>query len=123
MIHLTKKEKRSIYDCLTWWVEKHKDWFDNRHPRKLEWLTELAIREARRGPGLAPDYCAQPKRLKGRCRGCWYAGDPTMYDSGGCMAAPDVDPYDRERVEWRATEARKGRRYLGQELWSADPED
>lgn len=123
MIHLTKKEKRSIYDCLTYWAEQHREQYAKEHPRKLERQTELAIHEARNGPLSAPDFCAQPKRLKGRCRGCWYAGDPTMYDSGGCMAAPDVDPYDRERVEWRATEARKGRAYLGGYLWSIDPED
>ena len=120
---LTEKEKNSIYDCLTWWAEHHRDQFAQAHPRRLEWLTVKAIEEAERGPLSAPEYCAQSKRLKGRCRGCWFAGDPTMYDSGGCLMGPDADPEERERAEWRAGEAQKGRRYLGDELWSADPGD
>lgn len=102
MIRLSKRETRSIVDCLTYWAVHHRDQYINEHPRLIEWQTEAALREARKGPGLAPDYCAQPKRLKGRCRGCWYAGDPTKKDDVGCLAAPDVDPEEREKAKWRA---------------------
>ena len=118
MTRLKKHERRSIEDCLTWWAENHREYYKMEHPRLLERQIKRALEEARRGPLSAPDYCAQRPGLKGRCRGCWFAGNPTMYDSGGCLMRPDADPDERWRAEWRAAQPKEGRVYVACNHWA-----